>query len=46
MRMVSPFVSATWLRHRLLDCLKNIRVVDGRWPQKTLGGGGGGGLNL
>eukprot|EP00731_Ephydatia_muelleri_P003919 Em0002g95a len=29
--MVSPFVSATWLRHRLLDCLKNIRVVDGSW---------------
>eukprot|EP00731_Ephydatia_muelleri_P003903 Em0002g79a len=29
--MVSPFVSATWLRHRLLDGLKNLRVVDGSW---------------
>ena len=30
-RMVSPCVSAAWLRHRLVDGLKNLRVVDGRY---------------
>ena len=43
--MVSPFVSATWLRHRLLDGLKNLRVVDGMRPplqssKRTPGGWG------